>query len=145
VVSKTEPSEDLDPRLVLQPANKAVDVAEYKKVSHLGTLEGEDGHARPPDVAAARRHYKQFLAMRTVESHLAADVIAFLDHRQNVRCVLAKRSCYEVDIASKLVMAEECRSKRATKSETFVEDDRYETLVCVVVVQAVRARADADT
>ena len=51
MVSKTEPSEDLDPRLVLQSANKAVDVAEYKKVSHLGTLKGEDGHARPPDVA----------------------------------------------------------------------------------------------
>jgi hypothetical protein len=66
---------------VLQSANKAVDVAEYKKVSHLGTLEGEDGHARPPDVAAGGRHSKQFLAMKTVESHLAADVIAFLDHR----------------------------------------------------------------
>lgn len=37
--------------------------------------------------------------MKTVESHLAADVIAFLDHRQNVRCVLAERLCYEVDIA----------------------------------------------
>ena len=86
----------------------------------------------PPHVAAARRHSKQFLAMKTVEPHLAADAIAFLDHRQNVRCVLAERLCYEVDIAGKLVMASECPYKRATESETFVEDDRYETLVCVV-------------
>ena len=83
-------------------------------------------------VAAARRHSKQFLVMKTVEPHLAADAIAFLDHRQNVCCVLAERLCYEIDIASKLVMANECPSKRATESETFVEDDRYETLVCVV-------------
>jgi hypothetical protein len=109
-----------------------VDVAEYKKVSHLGALEGEDRHTRPPPVAAARWHSKQFLAMKTVEPHLAADAIAFLDHRQNVCRVLAERFCYEVDIASKLVMADECRSKRATESETFVEDDRYETLDCVV-------------
>jgi hypothetical protein len=73
-----------------------VDVAKYKKVSHLGALEGEDRHARPPHVAAARWHSKQFLAMKTVEPHLAADAIAFLDHRQNVCCVLAERFCYEV-------------------------------------------------
>ena len=69
--------------------------------------------------------------MNTMESHLATDAMAFLDHRQNVRCVLAERPCYEVDVASKLVMANECRSKRATESETFVEDDGYESLVCV--------------
>jgi len=40
---------------------------------------------------------------------------AFLDHRQNVRCILAERFCYEVDIAGKLVMADERRPKRATK------------------------------
>jgi hypothetical protein len=90
-----------------------VDVAEDKKVSHLGTLVGEDRHSRPPHVAAARRHSKQFLAMKTVEPHLAADAIAFLDHRQNVRCVLAERLCYEVDIAGKLVMASECPSVKA--------------------------------
>ena len=58
---------------------------------------------------------------------------AFLDHRQNVRCILAERFCYEVDIAGKLVMADERRPKRATESETFVEDDRYESLICVVL------------
>jgi hypothetical protein len=109
-----------------------VDVAEYEKVSYLGALEGEDRHADPPHMAATRRHSKQFLAMKTVEPHLAADAIAFLDHRQNVRCVFAERLCYEVDIASKLVMANECWSKRATESETFVEDDRYESLVRMV-------------
>jgi hypothetical protein len=107
-------------------------VAEYKKVSYLGAFEGEDRHARPPHVAVARWHSKQFLAMNTVEPHLARDAIAFLYHRQNVRCVLAERFCYEVDIASKLIMADERRSERSTESETFVEDDRYELLVCVV-------------
>jgi hypothetical protein len=58
---------------------------------------------------------EQFLTMKTVETHLAADAIAFLDHRQNVRCILAERFCYEVDIAGKLVMADERRPKRATK------------------------------
>jgi len=58
---------------------------------------------------------EQFLAMKTVEAHFAADAIAFLDHRQNVRCILAERFCYEVDIAGKLVMADERRPKRATK------------------------------
>ena len=61
--------------------------------------------------------------------HFAADAIAFLDHRQNVRCILAERFCYEVDMAGKLVMADERRPKRATESETFVEDDRYESLL----------------
>ena len=76
---------------------------------------------------------EQFLAMKTVETHFATDAIAFLDHRQNVRCILAERFCYEVDIAGKLVMADERRPKRATESETFVEDDRYESLICVVL------------
>jgi hypothetical protein len=48
-----------------------------------------------------------------------------------IRCVLAERFCYEVHIAGKLVIADECRSKSAPESETFVEDDRYEALVCV--------------
>jgi len=109
-----------------------MDVAEHKKVSYLGALEGEDRHARPPHVPTAGWHSKQFLAMKTVESHFAADAIAFLDHRQNVCRVLAERFCHEVDIAGKLLMADECRSKRATEGETLVEDDRYETLVCVV-------------
>jgi hypothetical protein len=68
--------------------------------------------------------------MKTVEPHLAADAIACLDHRQNVRCVLAECFRHEVDIASKLVMADKRRSKRVTESETFVEDDRYESLIC---------------
>jgi len=109
-----------------------MDVAEYKKVSYLGACESEDRHARPPYVAAAGWHSKQFLAMKTVEPHLAADAIAFLDHRQNVCCVLAEGFCYEVDIAGKLVMAHECWSKRAAESETFVEDDWYESFICVV-------------
>ena len=107
-------------------------IAEYKKVSNLGAFEGEDRHARPPHVAAARWHAEQFLAMKTVEPHLAGDAIAFLYHRQNIRCVLAERFSYEVDIAGKLVMADERRSKRSAESETLVENDRYELLVCMV-------------
>jgi hypothetical protein len=68
-----------------------------------------------------------------LETHFAADAIAFLDHRQNVRCILAERFCFEVDIAGKLIMPDERRRKRrATESETFVEDDRYVSLICVV-------------
>jgi hypothetical protein len=32
-----------------------------------------------------------------------------------------------------LVMADERRPKRATESETFVEDHRYESLICMVL------------
>jgi len=73
-----------------------MDVAEHKKVSYLGALEGEDRHARPPHVPTAGWHSKQFLAMKTVEPHLAADAIAFLYHPQNVSCVLAEHFRYEV-------------------------------------------------
>ena len=71
-----QPTEERKDRLVLQSANEAVDVAEYKKVAYPGALEGEDRHAGPPHVAAARRHSKQFLANKIVEPHLAADAIS---------------------------------------------------------------------
>jgi hypothetical protein len=63
VTSILERNRSREPRLILQSANKAVDVAEYKKVSYLGTVEGEDRHTPPPHVAAARRHSKQFLPL----------------------------------------------------------------------------------
>ena len=70
--------------------------------------------------------------METVKPHLAADAIAFLDHQEDIRCVLSERSGHKIDIAGKLVMTDERLSERAAESKTFMEDDRYETLVRVV-------------
>jgi hypothetical protein len=117
---------------VLQPANQAVDVAKHKKVPYLGTFEGEDRHAGPPNVPAAGGHFKQFLSVKTVKPHLSADAIAFLNHREDVRRVLAERPCDEIDVAGKLFVPDQRRSKRATESEPFVENDRYQALVGVV-------------
>ena len=64
-----------------------MDVTKHEQVADLDALEGEDWHARPPNMPTARRHTEQFLAMKAVEPHLAADTIA----RQSATLICATR------------------------------------------------------
>ena len=84
-----------------------IGVAQYEQVAYFGSLECEDRHARPQNMLPAGRHAEQFLAMEAVESHLAVDAVAFLEHHQDVGGVLAERAGYPVDIFRELVMADE--------------------------------------
>jgi hypothetical protein len=75
---------------------------------------------------------EQFLPMIAMEAHLATDTVALFDHRQNVRGVLPECPGHPIDIASKLIVANECRPERAAEGETFVENFRYQALVGMV-------------
>ena len=103
--------------LAVEPADQPMDVTKHEQVADLGALEGEDWHARPPNMPTARRHTEQFLAMEAVEPHLAADTIAFLDQDQDVSGVLAERAGHAVDVADELVVTDERRSQRAAEGK----------------------------
>jgi len=42
-----------------------VDVTKHEQVADLGALEGEDWHARPPNMPTARRHTEQVRLARS--------------------------------------------------------------------------------
>src|SRR5438105_13977201 len=118
--------------LALEAADQAVDVAEHEQIAHFGALEGEDRHAGPPNMPTTWWHVEQFLAMEAVESHLAADTVAFLDHRQDVGGVLAEGAGHPVDVTRELIVAHERRPQRAAECKAIVEDPRYQALVSMV-------------
>lgn len=73
--------------------------------------------------------------MIAVETHLAADTVALFDHSQNVCGVLPECRGHPVDIASQLIVADECRPEGAAKGEAFVENFRDQAFVGVVLIQ----------
>jgi len=45
-----------------------VDVTKHEQVADLGALEGEDWHARPPNMPTARRHTNKYVLHGPVRS-----------------------------------------------------------------------------
>jgi hypothetical protein len=61
-----------------------MDVTEHPKVSNFCAIEREKRRAVPPNMTSCRWVTKKFAVVITVVAELAADLVAFFHHVENV-------------------------------------------------------------
>ena len=102
------------------------------KSRNLRAVERENRHTNPPYVATTRCHTEQFLPMIAVETHLPLTRLPSSIIARMSRGVLPECRGHPVDIASQLIVADECRPEGAAKGEAFVENFRDQAFIGVV-------------
>jgi hypothetical protein len=108
--------------LASQPCREVIEVSEDPQIPNQRAIEGEDGHAMPPDMSASRLNAQQFPSMEAMKAKLGKYEIALFGDGEDV----------EADVSDELLMSGQLRAQRTTEGKVRMKEARNKGRVGVV-------------